>query len=193
MGYANSDTDGAKTFPANQYDLATEYGRSSLDSRHHLFIGGNVTAPKGVRFSPLYQRQFRAGRSTSPPGSDYYGDSLNTDRPSFAVAGQPGAIVTQWGIFNPNPGPNDPRIPRNYAEGPGYVSINLRMSRTWGFGPTRGGNAALSNADSGGGRDAAITAAVVPRRRLQRGPGGGGPAVRWRHAHGRQRRPRHVR
>jgi TonB dependent receptor len=168
LGYANSDTDSAKTFPANQYDLATEYGRSSLDSRHHLFIGGNVVAPKGVRFSPFVSAS--SGRPFNiTTGSDYYGDSLNTDRPSFAVAGQPGAIPTRWGIFNPNPGPNDPRIPRNYAEGPGFVSINLRMSRTWGFGPTRGGNAALSNTDSGGDRGGR-----GGDRGGRGGPGGGG-------------------
>jgi hypothetical protein len=149
LGYANSNTDGTTSFPANQYNLASEYGRSAIDSRHHVFIGGSVVAPLAIRFSP-----YISGSSGRPfnitTGRDFYGDSLVTDRPSFATLGEPGAIVTPYGIFNPNPGPNDPRIPRNYAQGPGYFSINMRMSRTWGFGPLRNG-ARPSSGDSGGG------------------------------------------
>src|ERR671938_1796101 len=40
---ARSDTDGANTFPANQYDLTTEYGRSLQDIRHRLSIVGNIS------------------------------------------------------------------------------------------------------------------------------------------------------
>ena len=81
--------------------------------------------------------------------------------------------MTPYGIFNPNPGPNDPRIPRNYADGPGSVSINLRMSRTWGFGPTKSGYRPDASSDGrdhgdrgsrGGGGD----------RGGRGGPGGGG-------------------
>jgi hypothetical protein len=149
LGYANSDTDSVKTFPANQYDLRSEYGRSSLDSRHHVFFGGSVSAPGKVRFSPYMSAS--SGRPFNiTTGRDYFGDSLNTDRPSLVPAGTPGAVVTPWGILNPNPGPNDPRIPRNFAEGPGNVSISVRMSRTFGFGPKRGGAASFSS-DSGSG------------------------------------------
>ena len=28
-------------------------------------------------------------------------------------------------------------IPRNYATGPGYIGLNLRLSKTWGFGTTK--------------------------------------------------------
>ena len=149
LGYTNSDTDSAKDFPANQYSMISDYGRSSLDSRHHIFVGGTISAPLKVRFSPYVSAS--SGRPFDiTTGRDFYGDSLYTDRPSFAAPGTPGAIVTQWGTFNPNPGPNDPRIPRNFAEGPGYVSISLRMSRTWGFGPKRGGSGFTSGSGDGG-------------------------------------------
>ena len=77
-----------------------------------------MTTPGKVRFSPYISAS--SGRPFNiTTGRDYYGDSLNTDRPSLAAPGTPGAIVTQWGVFQPNPGPNDPRIARNFAEGPG--------------------------------------------------------------------------
>ncbi len=172
LNYANSDTDSIGSLPANQYNLAAEYGRSSLDIRHHAFVGGNVTAPLAIRFSPYISAS--SGRPFNiTTGRDFYGDSILTDRPALAAAGTPGAIVTPYGIFNPNPGPNDPRIPRNYADGPGSVSINLRMSRTWGFGPTKSGYRPDASSDGrdhgdrgsrGGGGD----------RGGRGGPGGGG-------------------
>ena len=149
LNFANSNTDGVGSFPANQYDLAGEYGRSSLDSRHRVFIGGNLTAPLNLRFSP-----YISGRSGNPfnvtTGRDFYGDTKYTDRPALAAPGTPGAIVTPWGVFNPNPGPNDPRIPRNFADAPGYFAINLRMSRTFGFGAPRGSRNNAMSSDSGG-------------------------------------------
>ena len=144
-----------------------------------------MTAPLAVRFSP-YISAYSGRPFNITTGRDFYGDSMYTDRPSLAVAGQPGAIVTPYGVFNPNPAPNDPRIPRNYANGPGSFSVNLRMSRTWGFGPTRGVMRADCRSErrrwrwSGGDHGAAPAVAAVQGS-------GGGPrrSQRRRHAHGR--------
>ncbi len=76
------------------------------------------------------------------------------DRPAFAQPGQPGAIETRFGWFNPTPGPNDIIIPRNYGDGPGAVTVNLRVSRTFGFGGVRTNNRPAGmggGGDSGGG------------------------------------------
>ena len=62
------------------------------------------------------------------------------------------------------PGPNDTIIPRNYGRGPGSFTINLRASKSFGFGKT--GESGISDGGmppgmgGGGGRG---------------GPGGGGP------------------
>src|SRR5207248_5318752 len=53
LNSAKSDTDGAGTFPANQYDTSTEYGRSSIDTGHRFVLGGSVVAPYNVRLSPF--------------------------------------------------------------------------------------------------------------------------------------------
>ena len=37
-GQAFATTDGPGSFPANQYDLSTEYGRSATDVRHRFFF-----------------------------------------------------------------------------------------------------------------------------------------------------------
>lgn len=137
LNHAKSDTDGINTQPANPYNLHTEYSNAQFDVRHRMFIGGQVQAPKKVSFNPFITASSGAPFNITT-GLDPYGTSVFTARPSFATPGTPGAI----GIFNPNPGPNDTLIPRNFGRGPGQFSVNLRVSRTWGFGPKRGGEVA---------------------------------------------------
>ena len=53
LGYANSDTSGVSSFPSNSYDIAQDYGRSSFDVRHRLFLGGSISFPYLIRLSPF--------------------------------------------------------------------------------------------------------------------------------------------
>ncbi len=48
FGKANSDTDGAGTFPANSYDLRPEYGRAGFDVRHRVQFSGAFAFPLGL-------------------------------------------------------------------------------------------------------------------------------------------------
>src|SRR5262249_9469716 len=88
----------------------------------------------GFRLTP-----FVIARSGAPfnilTGRDNNRDNQYTDRPSLANPGDPGAIVTPFGTFNPNPLPGEAIIPRNFGQGPGFFSVNLGVSKTFGFGP----------------------------------------------------------
>ena len=165
LNYARSDTDGVGSFPADQYNLTGEYGRSSLDNRHRFMMGGSITAPKAIRFSPFVIAA--SGRPFNiTTGRDQNGDSLFTDRPAFATdLTRPGVMVTRFGAFDPNPLPGAVLIPRNYGEGPGQFTVNLRISRTFGFGPTRTGY--RPDSMMGGGRG--------DHDHGEGGRGGGGP------------------
>ncbi len=133
LAFSRSDTDGATTSPANSYDLSTEFGRSILDQRHQLYFETFVELPWGMQLSPnVYAAS--AAPSNITTGSDNNGDTLFTDRPAFALASDPGAIVTPSGVFNPNPQAGDTIIPRNYGSGPREVSVNLNLSKTFSFG-----------------------------------------------------------
>jgi hypothetical protein len=149
LSKAVSDTDGVGTFPANTYDLSEEWGRSSLDVRHRFVLGGSVMTRWGVRLSP-----FIVARSGAPfnitTGTDLNGDTIFTDRPAFATPGETGPNVkaTPWGTFYLDPAPGTPVIPRNYGQSPGYLGINLRLSKVFGFGEAR---SAPSTPASGGG------------------------------------------
>ncbi len=161
LSKAESDTDGAFTQPADPYDLRAEFGRSSLDIRHNLFVFSNFNLPFGVTLSP-----FVIARSGAPfnitVGRDLNGDTVFNDRPAFATdLTRPSVVTTRFGAFDTEPLPGQRLIPRNFAQGPGFFAINLRLAKTFGFGPLREGgrDAGAAGGSRGGGR---------------RGGGGGG-------------------
>lgn len=151
LSKSDGDTDGAGSFPSNQYDLSSEYGRSSFDVRHRFILGGNVNAPWGFRLNPFIIAS--SGRPFNIfTGRDTNGDSLFTERPALTTdLTKPGVVVTSYGAFDPNPVAGQAIIPRNFATGPSYFTINLGLSRTIGFGGEANANAAAAQQQGGGG------------------------------------------
>jgi len=152
LAWAKSDTDGSGTFPANSYDLASEYGRAAIDVRQRFVLGGNLTVPGGIRVSPFVL--VSSGRPYNITiGDDLNRDSLFTDRPAFASApDQPGSVTTPYGLLDPSPRPGEPIIPRNLGIGPGLVIVNLRLSKTFPIGGKRGEGPAPPRDGGGSGR-----------------------------------------
>ena len=154
LNHAKSNTDGVNSFPADGYNLNEEYGRSALDTRHRFVLGGSYQTKYAIRLSPFVIAN--TGRPFNiTTGTDNNGDLQYTDRPSFASASACGGNLlnvkcTRFGNFNLNPALGDVLIPRNFGNGPGSFTINLRLSKTWGFGE-KTGNANGGGAGGGGG------------------------------------------
>ncbi len=148
---ANSNTDGLGTFPANPYSMAGEYGPAATDIRHRVSLAGTVTAKWGIRFNPLLTA------NTGPPfdittGRDLYGDTLFNSRPGIAAdPNKAGVIRTSYGLLDPNPTPGERLLPRNFGRGPGQIMLNMRVGRTFAFGPSREGGAAPDGGRGGPG------------------------------------------
>jgi hypothetical protein len=144
-------------FLTNQYDPMADYGRSAFDVRHRGLIAGTLSFPHAIRLSP-----FMLITSGSPfditVGQDLNGDSIFNDRPGICTsAPSANCIHTPIGNFNPLPTPGQAIVPVNTGTGPTLFTLNLRLSKTIGFGKeTKGGG----SPDAGGGRG---------------GRGGGGP------------------
>jgi hypothetical protein len=173
FNHAKSDTDNAGTFPDNQYDLRSEYGRASFDIRHRFVLGGSLVAPWNLRLSPFIMAN-SGGPFNITTGTDVNGDSLFTDRPALATdLTRSSVVVTRFGAFDTRPLPGAIIIPRNYAEGPGSFTVNLRLSKTWGFGEPTTSAAVLNQGDGGGGGDRGGRGGGGGGRG---GPGGGGGA-----------------
>jgi carboxypeptidase family protein len=164
LNYAKSDTGGSGYFPSNPYDPSADYGRASFDVRHRVFIGGSASLPYAFRLSP-----FMIATSGSPfnvtTALDPFGDSQFNQRGAFAPCSP--ANQTPYGCFDANPQPGEKIVPINFLTGPGKFTLNLRLSRAFGFGK----KTETANAGPGGGPGAGGT--------FGRGPGGGpGPGQR---------------
>jgi hypothetical protein len=137
-GQAHSDTDGLATMPANPYDFSSEWGRSALDMRHMVMMGGSIAGPWGLRLSPFF-----IARSGIPfnitTGTDLYGtgSATPTARPSIVSGPGENVYLTPYGYLDVDPAAGQTLIARNAGTAPGFLELNLRLSKTWGFGTTK--------------------------------------------------------
>ncbi len=126
-------------FPSNQYDTSVDWGRASGVPLSSAYMIGSIGLPLKVVVSPSI-----SASSATPvnitTGTDLNGDGIFNDRPSFAPEGAVcgGNIVcTRYGNFNVAPPPGAPAIPINYADGSDQYRVDMRFSRTWGWGESR--------------------------------------------------------
>ncbi len=161
LNYASSDTGGSGYFPSNPYDPGEDYGRAAFDVRHRVFIGGSASLPYAFRLSP-----FMIATSGSPfnvtTAQDPFGDSLFNQRGAFASCPPASPTVKQsaYGCFDSNPQPGEKIVPINFLTGPGKFTLNLRLSKAFGFGK----KSEATSTGPGGGPGAGGT--------FGRGPGG---------------------
>ncbi|HEY6253988.1 MAG TPA: carboxypeptidase regulatory-like domain-containing protein, partial [Candidatus Angelobacter sp.] len=134
---AHSNTAGAASFPSNQFNLSQDYGRTPFDIRYRAFFGGSIALPRGFRVSPFMI--FNSGQPFNiTTGTDRNGDGIFNDRPFFANGS--GGINTPFGDFAPPltpAAPGEQIIPPYLGTGPNQFTLNMRLSKTFGFGQPR--------------------------------------------------------
>jgi len=129
-----NDTDGAFSQPANNYDLHSEWGRSSDNQRHHFQAGINGRLPGNISVNTTLR--WNTGRPyTTTTGFDDNGDTVVNDRPLGMT--------------------------RNSLTGPGFFDTSINLSKTVNLvkGESRtpgeatpGGGGGRGNGGFGGGR-----------------------------------------
>jgi len=96
-------------------------------------------------------------------------------------------VCTPVGTFNPAPVPGQTIVPINYGTASTLFTLNLRLSRTFGFGKEQGGPSAAGGGGQGGpgrgGRGPGGAGGDLGGRGLSGGggPGGGGTATTRRY------------
>jgi hypothetical protein len=181
-GHVKTDVNGQ---PSNTYNFAQDYGRANYDIRHQSNINGSIVAPWGLRISPNIGMR-SAGPFNIVEGIDTNGDSVINDRPAFLPAGAnlpacagrvvAGAApcVSHGYVLNPTPGMTI--IPVNYGIAHSQVNVNVRLSRTWGFGElTAAARNRQQQQQDGGGRGPGFGQAAGGGGRGGDRGGGGGP------------------
>jgi hypothetical protein len=134
LRFDNNDSSGG-TFPSNQYNLGADYGRSDGDIRHTVNLGGNTNLAHGIHASG-YIRALSGAPFNIVVGQDLNGDTQFNDRPAFATdLTRPSVITTRYGAFDTSPTATQTIIPRNYAQGPAFVAVNLALGKSFRVGP----------------------------------------------------------
>jgi hypothetical protein len=168
-GRGKTDTDCifgsiASCFPADSYDVSSEYSRVSFIPGANFFFGGTMILPKlKVNFNPFVI--YSSGRPFNIiTGRDTNGDGLFTERPAFATAQTDPENLrqTSFGDFDLAPAPGRELIPRNYGMGPGFFSVNLGISRSFAFGNVPSAPAAAPPAAAPAGSQPAQSGANRP-------------------------------
>jgi len=160
-GFFSGGATATPNFLTNQYDPMADYGRPAFDVRHRVFLGGTISMPYFIRLNP-----FLLVSSGTPYdltlGQDLNGDSIFNDRPALVstvtcpkvgpAPGQPaGVLCTPLGTFNTLPAPGQ-AVPVNSETGPTLFTLNLRVSKTFGFGREIKGAGSSGGPGYGGGR-----------------------------------------
>jgi len=161
LSYANSDTSGVSSFPSNSYNISQDYGRASFDVRHRFFLGGSIALPYLFRLSPFMVVSSGAPFNITTP-IDVNGDQVYNDRPglvsSATCAGptptisgpQNNIYCTTLGTFDALGGGR--LLPINSATGPAHFVMNLRFTKTFGFGPKAKASSGQGQGGGGGPR-----------------------------------------
>ena len=166
LNYANSDPIGGTSngafstnFPSDPHNISLDYGRASFAIRDRLFFGGTMALPKGLRLSP-----FMIFNSGSPynvtVGQDLASDLQFNVRAALAPNPTGSCLSLLAACHYTIPTTPSAQIPINYLTGPSQFTLNLRLAKTFGFGPELGKNGTQQGGPPGGGPP---------------GGGGGGP------------------
>jgi hypothetical protein len=137
-GFFSSGTTSEASFVSNQYDPLADYGRAAFDVRHRVFLGGNFSLPYSFSLSPFVI--INSGQPYNlTTGQDNNGDSIFNDRPWFAD-NSAHAVCTSPSSFSTIDN-GLPIVQIHDCTGPSDATLNLRLSKTIGFGrETKGGS-----------------------------------------------------
>jgi hypothetical protein len=176
LNYANSDSGGITTFPSTDfYDIGQDYGRATFDTRYRLFLFGTLNLPHTITVSPIII--LSAGTPYNITTGTVNLSGQQNSRPALGPANgiAPGTAGTNTipgcGSFV-TPSPTNPNIiPINFCTGPSLFTTNVRLTKTFGFGPSTA--AAAQGQGQGGGRGGP-GGPGGPGGGGRGGPGGGG-------------------
>jgi hypothetical protein len=135
LNFASGDTGTA----SNSYNLKQDYGRASFVRRNVVFLFGNYSGKWGISYNPfLFVQSGRPFNITTD--TDLTGDDFLNDRPSLAASssscsGNPQYALTSFGCLDTIPQSGETLLAPNLGNGPASISVNLRVSRSWGIGP----------------------------------------------------------
>jgi len=181
-GFSSGGSSIGASFLSNSYNPMADYGRSQFDVRHRGVLGGTVSMPYAFRLNPFIIVSSGVPYNVTV-GQDLNGDSIFNDRPGLVSTAtcrtlqiNSNIACTSLGTFNLLPTPGQPILPINFGTGTTLFTVNLRLSKTFGFGRevAGGGGPRAGQGGGGGGRGGGLGGGLGGRG-LGGGGGSGGP------------------
>lgn len=123
------DVEGFQFTPQDLRNKAADKSRSDNDRRHQLVASASWQFPLGIQLAGVFQ--MRSGLPFNvTTGTDNNRDTFIVDRPDLAVpGGDPLSTSTYFSAFTGRSG----NLERNFAEGPGYYALDVRLSKIFTF------------------------------------------------------------
>jgi hypothetical protein len=181
LNYAKSDTGGPTSFPSvDFYNIGLDYGRATFDVRYRTFLYGTANLPHTITLSPIMI--LSAGTPYNITTGTVNASGQANSRPMFgAPNGVPAGVagtntIAGCGSFVA-PATNTTSytpVPINYCTGPTQFVMNLRLTKTFGFGERTGPPPDRQRGGGGGGPRGGINPGGSGGGG-RGGPGGGGP------------------
>jgi len=157
-GFTSGGATSPPEFISNPYDPMADYGRAAFDTHDRGLLGGSIAAPYGFRLNP-----FLIVNSGTPYnltiGQDVNGFDTFNQRPAFVssatcttrTVASADIVCTPLGTFNNAPALGEGVVPINSGTGPTSFTLNLRLSKTFGFGPRESSGVTGGGGPHGGG------------------------------------------
>ena len=152
LNNANSDG-GDGSNPSNSWDLSQDYGRAYFVHPQMVFVMANYNGPWGITFNPFLVAQ--GGRPFSiTTATDLTGDNFFNNRPAYATGSSDPTMVvqTKFGALDTAPQPGETLMPSDVVYAPAAWATNLRVSRSFGLGPSTESAGGPSQGGGGGPR-----------------------------------------
>ena len=159
LNFAKGDSSGgALTVP---YNIQADYGRTGFETRQRLFLGGSVTLPSFIQFSPFVIAQsgnpYNVTLGTDPNQDSYFNE--RPDAVPLSMANGSSVLgIPSCGLAFAAPGivSGATTAPINPCTGPNLFTFNFRLTKAIGFGEKtgskRGGDQGGPGGPPGGGR-----------------------------------------
>jgi hypothetical protein len=139
LNFAKGDTNTITSFPSlDFYNIGKDFGRANFDTRYRLFLFGTLNLPHTITVSPIVI--LSAGTPYNITTGTVNLSGQPNSRPAFGPAngiapGTPGSnTIPGCGSFVTAPSGTAP-IPINLCTGPSQFTTNVRLTKTFGFGP----------------------------------------------------------
>ena len=156
LGFAKGDSSGGGAEVSQNYDLQADLGRTTFDRRNFGVVFGSISLPKFFQVSPFLITQSGQPYNVTT-GNDVPADSFDNQRPEAvplsmvngsSIKSIPGCDL---GFTQPGTVAGYGTAPINACTGPNLFTMNVRITKSIGFGEKTASSSGRGGGSGGGG------------------------------------------